>query len=239
MKFLSRKNKIYPSEKNSGFTLIESMVSIAIFSIIMVIGVSALLSVSSANKKSRNLRTVIDNLNYVMEDMSRNFKLGSSYHCYSADSGDNDPFVGTAHDFWAVPQDCDNLGNHIGTLAVSLEPMSALASEYADLANGIANTQNQVIYWFDFDNDPECLIKKSTDGGVSFSNMIAPPTDTTIRISCTASGFNVYDTELSNGFGASPRIVIRISGEVEYKGESTTFNIQTSASQRNISIVSP
>ncbi len=245
MKFLSRKNK------NEGFTLIESMVSVAIFSIIMVIGVSALLSVSSANKKSRNLRTVIDSFNYVVEDMSRNFKLGSSYHCYNPNyPGYDSPQITSlnsqVYDFLAIPQDCEiNPGlPHLGSLAVSVEPMSALASQYADPDypnSGSANADNQIVYLFEGDADFPgfCQIKKSSDGGISFSNMIAPPADTTIRISCSASGFNVYDTQPSGGYGAAPRIIIRISGEIEYKGESTPFNIQTSASQRNISIVSP
>ncbi len=247
MKFPFNKNQI---KNQNGFTLLEAMVSIAIFSIIMVIGVSALLSVNSANKKSKNLRTVMDNLNFAMEDIARNFKLGSSYHCY--DDNIDAPIIqsgqgGAPNDFFAIPQDCSTVG-HTGSLVASVEPMSARPDQYADLTSGIANAENQVVYMFDnTDNATDvCTLKKSSDGGATFSPMIASGQLNSssvlvpeVIISCSASGFNIYNTQAVGGFAPSPRIIIRISGKVEYKGTVTPFNIQTSASQRNISIVTP
>jgi prepilin-type N-terminal cleavage/methylation domain-containing protein len=239
MHFKTIQNKKNNRHTQHGFTLIEAMVAIAIFTIVMVIGISALLNINNTNKKSQNLRTIIDNVNFVMEDMSRNFKLGSAYHCVT--STDSAIVEGQVHDFLAIPQDCvgSSINGHDGSLIASLEPMSALSTEYADSGypgSGSANAENQVVYWFDPAGNAAdvCTLKKSVDGGRSFVSML--PVE--IQVSCSSSGFNVYNTAI-NTFAASPRILIRISGKIVYKETNTPFAIQTSATQRNMNVVSP
>ncbi|MBP7832017.1 MAG: prepilin-type N-terminal cleavage/methylation domain-containing protein [Candidatus Pacebacteria bacterium] len=233
--FTSLQNKKQQLNKNqSGFTLIEAMVAIAIFTIVMVIGISALLNVNNTNKKSQNLRAIIDNLNYVMEDMSRNFKLGSYYHCVPSTGGPN-VIVGAVNDFLAEEQDCGTNG-HESSLIVALEPMSGTP---INETTGDANAGDQVIYMFRPGPSglmTECLLEKSTDGGREFVPITTTPD---IKIDCARSGFNVYNTRPGTDFAASPRIVIRISGVVTYKEVTTPFSLQTSASQRNISVVAP
>lgn len=230
MKFVSNKNQ------QSGFTLIESMVAIAIFTIVMVIGISALLNVNNTNKKSQNLRTIIDSLNFTMEDMARNFKLGSYYHCV----GPADPgiAVGTVNDFLADPEDCGT-GTHSGYLAAALESMNGRPT---DPATTLAHADDQVVYMFEVmpgvvnpnSPDPVCTLKKSTNGGRDFATILPPE----VHIDCSQSGFNVYNTK-NDRFTAAPRVLIRIGGIVVYKDVTTPFTLQTSASQRNIDIVSP
>jgi prepilin-type N-terminal cleavage/methylation domain-containing protein len=219
--------------KQYGFTLLEAMVAIAIFTIVIVIGISALLNVNNTNKKSQNLRAIIDSLNYTMEDMSRNFKLGSDYHCPSQNLVPNQ-----VNDFLAVAQDCNQntIQGHSGSLIASLEPMEGLPAAPGYPGVGLANAGNQVVYWFDYTNTAldECTLKKSVDGGATFVTILPPE----IKISCSTSGFNIFNTQVGD-FAISPRIVIRISGKVVYKDIVTPFNLQTSASQRNVNIVSP
>jgi len=74
------------SKKNKGFTLIELMVAISIFSVVMVMCMGSILSVLDANHKSATLRSVMDNLNYTLEGMTRSIRFGKNYHCGS--SGD-------------------------------------------------------------------------------------------------------------------------------------------------------
>lgn len=235
------KNKL--PDHQQGFTLLEAMVAIAIFTIVMVIGISALLNVNNTNKKSQNLRTIMDNLNFTMEDMSRNFKLGSYYHCVTP----NDPTfaMNQPNDFLVVEQDCLTTG-HTGTLIASLEPMLGIPSDPGYPGIGAANAQDQVVYWFDpagnidpnngpiIVNGPdECTLKKSVDGGGTFVSILPPE----IKVSCSASGFNVYNTKVGS-YAISPRIIIRVSGKVVYKEITTPFSLETMASQRNVNIIS-
>jgi len=69
--------------KNKGFTLIEIMVATSIFMIVMLMAIGALFVSSNAAKKSKALRTAMDNVNFAMEDMSRSLRLGSNYYCTS------------------------------------------------------------------------------------------------------------------------------------------------------------
>jgi prepilin-type N-terminal cleavage/methylation domain-containing protein len=81
--------------KNLGFTLIELMVSISIFSIVILVSLGSIMSVLDANKKSQTLRAVMDNLNFSLESMTRDIRFGENYHCGTS---------GTLTD----PQDCSN-----------------------------------------------------------------------------------------------------------------------------------
>lgn len=76
-----------------GFTLIELMVSVSVFSIVMLLSMGSILGVLDANQKSQTLRTVMDNLNFTLEGMTRSIRFGQNYHCGSG----GDP---------ALPADC-------------------------------------------------------------------------------------------------------------------------------------
>ena len=75
MRFFCKKD---PKE---GFSLIEMLVSIAIFSVVIVISVSALLSLMDANRKAQSLKSVMNNLNFALETMARNIATGLAYYC--------------------------------------------------------------------------------------------------------------------------------------------------------------
>ena len=64
-----------------GFTLIEIMVSISVFAIVLLISSGSIYTLFDTNRKSQNLRSVMDNLNYTLESMTRSIRFGSSYHC--------------------------------------------------------------------------------------------------------------------------------------------------------------
>ena len=64
-----------------GLTLIEMLVAVSIFSVVMLISVGSLVSINDANRKTQLQRTVIDNLNFATENMARNLRVGTTYHC--------------------------------------------------------------------------------------------------------------------------------------------------------------
>lgn len=67
--------------RSGGFTLVEMIVSLGLFTIVLFISTSAFLSVLNADRKSRVTRIATDNLNLALEDMSRKIKTGSAYNC--------------------------------------------------------------------------------------------------------------------------------------------------------------
>lgn len=64
-----------------GFTIIEMMVAVALFAIVMIISVGALLSLVAANRKAQALQSVMNNLNVTIDSMVRSMREGVQYHC--------------------------------------------------------------------------------------------------------------------------------------------------------------
>ena len=77
MKFVLKQQK--------GFTLVELIVSIGVFSVVMVIAIGSLLAVVNANRKAQSFKSVLNNLNFAAESMSRAMRVGSNYHCGTGD----------------------------------------------------------------------------------------------------------------------------------------------------------
>lgn len=73
--------------KNKGFTLIEVMVSLALFIAVMTIAAGALLSIIDANRKSQAEKSVIDNVNFALDNMVRNIRTGTEWVCGNIDPG--------------------------------------------------------------------------------------------------------------------------------------------------------
>lgn len=64
------------NKKQKGFTLIEMMVSVALFSIVMTAALGAIITLTDSNKKARSLMSVMTNLNFAVDSVVRSFKVG-------------------------------------------------------------------------------------------------------------------------------------------------------------------
>ena len=65
----------------AGFTLVEMIVAVALFAVVMLVAVGALLSLTGANRKAQALQSVMNNLNIALDGMVRNIRMGTDYHC--------------------------------------------------------------------------------------------------------------------------------------------------------------
>ncbi len=77
-------NHAQSHEKNKnekGFTLIEMIVAVALFSVVMLVSAGALLALVDANRKAQALQSVMNNLNIALDGMVRAIRMGSQYHC--------------------------------------------------------------------------------------------------------------------------------------------------------------
>lgn len=63
------------------FTLIEVMVAVSIFATVMLVATGAIFSIVEANKKAHSIKSVMTNLNFALESMSRDIRVGSNYQC--------------------------------------------------------------------------------------------------------------------------------------------------------------
>ncbi len=80
-------NKKY-EKGTKGFILVETIVSVAIFSVVMTVGIGSLLSMVMANRRSQYFKITINNISLAMESMSKEMRVGYGYNCGSASGGD-------------------------------------------------------------------------------------------------------------------------------------------------------
>lgn len=204
---------------NKGYTIIEMMIAISIFLIVVSVGMNGLLQSNLVLNKSRDVRNIMDNLSFIMEDMSRSIRTGYNYRCYDAGliwgpSFAQDPSLET-------PRSCVS-----GHAIAFEEATTGSTGDYTD----------QWVY--KFASDPTTggfTVFKSIDGGLNFY----PLNDPKIILNNT-SGISVLAAEpQSAGNNGQPFVIIRLSGEIDYKGIKTPFNLQTSVSQTLIDITIP
>ncbi len=199
--------------KNSrGFTLVEVLVSMTIFSIVMVIALGALLSMSESDRKAQTLKSVINNLNFSLDTISRSLRTGQNYHC--------DASIGTL----TAVRDCDGSSGH--------PPATSLAFRAVD--------GTTVVYKLESSNAAACgqkatagCLMRSNDGGLTYSVITAP------EVLVTTLQFYVIGAENA---AIQPKVTILLSGSVQANGSgtncqgtgsgSTCFNLETSVTQR-------
>jgi len=63
----------------NGFTLVEVLVSLIIFSVVVVMAVGAVFSLVNAGEKARSLNSVMGNLNVALETMADTVRFGTGY----------------------------------------------------------------------------------------------------------------------------------------------------------------
>ena len=198
-------SKIKIKDRAKGFTLVETMVSIALFLIIVTAGMSALLNASALQQKSQDMRSIMDNLSFIMEEMSRNLRTGYDYHCFTSSEiipSNPTPLVST-------PKSCTN------GWAISFE--NSFGDKKVDSDQWVYKIESQ-------DSGKTFNIYKSVDGGASFIQL--NPSEIVLK---SFSGFSVLGAEgLLTGDQQQPFVNIRLDGTITYKNIITPFALQSS-----------
>lgn len=214
-------------QKNQGYTLIETVVAIAIFSIIILIGINALINANEAGRKGRDLRNVLDNFNFAVEDMSRNIRDGYNYRCY--DSGN--PWTGSdaGDPILEDPRSCE-FGQAIifENSTVGLPTTGAdqwgYKLSHIDSTLGCGNDGASVRY----------NLCKTTNGGVDWLQLNPPEIEITL-----ADIFSILGAETNSpptNDKQQPLVIMKLLGEIIYKNATTVLSLQTTVSQRYIEI---
>ncbi len=66
------------------FTLIELMVSLTVFSIVMLVSIGTTLIMIDANAKAQTVYAAATNLSFALDSMTRDIRTGFHYYCFDA-----------------------------------------------------------------------------------------------------------------------------------------------------------
>jgi len=204
--------------RQKGFTLVEVMVSVALFVTIITIGISAVLNANITHKRTEAVRQVLDNINLLAEDMARNLRTGYDYDC-------NYPDYATAPNP-NTPTDCTD------SLSIMFE------GQFGDPTD----SDDQIYYEIIDDINNSGFVRKGS--AIDGTPQISPITLSSavaggliVDIDTTQSGFTVIGSDPNDGI--QPRVIIRLSGAINYKDTLVPFAVQTTVSQRKIDFPPP
>ncbi len=219
--------KIFLQTK-SGYTIIETMIAISVFLVVVTMGMGALLNANLIHRKSQDTRDVIDNLSFIMDEMSRNLRVGYNYRCFAP----GDSFPPSPASNISIPKSCAN-----GWLI-------AFESGYVNTPYLAPNNNDndQWVYYI----GPDSTIP----GSMAVWKATAAPYDSTsfikltppeVIIDASASSFSVLGAEPPPGDLQQPLVGIRLVGKIVYKvgtpdAIATPFSLQTFVSQRVVDI---
>ena len=187
------------------------MVSVALFSIVMLVCTTALLSLIDANRKAQSLVSVMNNLNVSLDGLVRNARMGSKFFCANSGSSAPPSPIGVS--------DCDGSAQPAGNVFA-----------FTPFGKDPTDASQKWVYWYDTSNAASKRLRKSEDGGASFFPLTAPE----VQI----DDLKFYVVGSSSGDNTQPRLVMIMKGTAGGNKVKTrsTFNIQATAVQRLLDI---
>jgi len=204
----------------AGFTLIEMIVSLAVFSVVITIAVGALLSLIAGNEQLQSQQSIMTNLSFALDSMTREIRTGYYYYCdarpnYNA-GGPNNIFASST-DLDArlgdSTQDCPD-GNETDW---QLQGVS-----FIEGGNSITVGADRILYFFDADRGE--ILRKLVD--------LAPQ-------SIVSSGLYIKNAEFwvtgsdPQEVGDDEQATVTIFIEAAETAASTrSFYVQTTVTQR-------
>jgi len=195
--------------KHNGFTIIETLISVALFIIIVVAGTGALMNVSLIHKKSQDMRSIMDSLNYSLDDMSRNIRTGSNLNCT------------------IVPISVTIISNTTPPFLTNSCPSGGPAVSFIS-----SDGSSRLNYYFSQNPGGNYSLYTAS----SVAQFPVQLSSNEVNFS-SASGFTVIGANPPPTDYQQPLVIIRLVGTITTNGSVTPFSIQTSVSQRAADII--
>lgn len=191
-----------------GFTLIEALVSLTLFMYVVTVSAGTLVVMVDANARAQNIQSVISNLSFALDSMTRDIRTGRDYFCPDGVITNNLPTSGDA------VSDC---GPTSKSNRFSFnESGGSLTSECSPGDHRIGYRLNNAR-----------IERKICDSG--WASVTAPEVEVT-TMQFVVSGSNPDDNH-------DPLVTIFIEGIVaEVPGEQGKFSLQTTLTQQQIDI---
>lgn len=198
--------------QNRGFTLVELIVSMGIFTIVVLIATSSVLSMLDANRKAQAMRITMDGVSFALDDISRIARTGYNYQCISSPDSS---YVLTPPSFTSCT---DGTVGGAPAIGVKIQVVGGTAEFY-------------------YDKNDFTIKKAFYNGGNedvppgSYTPLVITPPQAKI----TSAKFYVLGNQTNTSGGDQPRILILVDGQYNYVGKSkldTTFKLQTMVTSR-------
>lgn len=205
----------FSREKIAGFTLIEMIVSLAVFSIVVTTAVGAMLVLIATNQRLQAEQSVMTNLAFALDTMTREMRTGFGYNCVShpTDNGAGPGAVfaagGSSHDAIVNTLDCPN---------ASTQAFSGVS--FFEGGDSITGSANRILYFY---NENDRTIYRKVGNGTPQS--------------IVSSGLYIDNTDFivtgsTTGDNAQPTITVYIEAREKDVANDKVYRLQTTVTQR-------
>ncbi len=210
----------------SGFTLVEMIVSLAIFAIVVTVSVGALLVLVATNQRLQGEQSVMTNLSFALDSMTREIRTGSLYYCTSSPSAASltSPFNPASNldtVFGQGVQDCAS-GNNTNARYHGMG--------FVEGGDSITDGSERIFYFFD-----------STEGAV-YRRVGSGPVQSIVSPEIHIVDFEFFVTGSENlqtsGTAATrqPTVTLYIKASENSDGTGKLFEVQTTVVQRTLDV---
>ncbi len=202
--------KLKINETVGGFTIVETLVVLALFTTIITIATGALFSAQAVNTKLQQTQIILDGVNLAMEEVVREVRYGSIFYCSNA-----------------VPQntpDRQSCAYPTGNSVLTFKPADAMT---------VNNSSNDRVSYYLLNG---ALYKQNFPEGVASTPLQITTSDVTIE----SLKFYVKGAETTSAGTPDyrqPVVIVAISGVTRPTQPHITpvrFSVQTTASSRKL-----
>lgn len=205
-------NKKNIRSRKFGFTLLEMIVSLGIFSVVAVIAVGSLVRITGLNRQAQSLQLAMNNISYVLESISRELRFATTIRCVNNTSG-----VFNSSNLSSQVNNCHN--SNAGSTIVFRSTKSGFGCQliYA--------------YWFDKPSgSSDFIIKKSQQRNCGDEVKLSTASEIVDSTNVKITNVSLDLDEGSNGYSWIGINIKGYSGKKE--NEKNNFDITTGISQR-------
>ena len=216
--------------QSAGFSLIEMIVSLGLFSVVVTIALGAMLMLVAVNENIQGEQSVMTNLAFALDSMTREIRLGTEYYCDQANNyaagGPNNIFeagndieaILTADDTW----DCED-GKNPDSHALQ----GVAFNEGGDSITTAAN--NRILYFFD-SNVGQLFRKVGAEAPVA---LVSTSSIAIQRAEFFVTGSEPWDSGAGDAIQPAVTIVLEAT---ERSDPGKVYRIQTTVTQRALDI---
>lgn len=212
-----------------GFSLVEMIVALAVFSIVITTAVGALLMLVATNQQLQAEQSVMTNLSFALDSMTREIRTGTEYFCETANNTTGN-HAGGINNIFDNGTDLDvALLNEVRDCIQGRFPPSHRYQGLAFQEGGesiTGGTGGKILYFFD-----ENLGKIFRRVGAGDAQSIVSSGIYIVNAEFFVSG----TSPLPTGDEAQPAVTIFIEAK-ENAAATDTYTIQTTVAQRTLDI---
>lgn len=216
-----------------GFTLVEMIVSLALFSIVITISVGALLVLIGTNEQLQGEQTVMTNLSFALDSMTREIRTGTEYFCFRTQNqnGPNN-FVNLSNNIdnaeVGETEDCQG-GNGNGNAQFRFHGLV-----FKEGGDSITEDDDRILYYFEKEDN------SATATGTIYRRVGAGAPQSIISdgIGIRNLEFFVTGSEPLQGTNNrfQPTVTILIEAVDPTDPESKVYRLQTTVTQRTFDL---